>query len=248
MEAPETVEHQNTIVVDSLPEALLSVEEISESEFTRSPVDEREIQNQQVLERARAGDEEATSHLYRTFRPLIASAAVPRGANSIDRDDLIQSANERIYKDLIKRPDAYKVRSVTGIVAWLSRNAGVDMLRHNQSKARHSICVEDIGLYSPTDDSDPAEQSNPEDTYQRMVDFLQRSGCTQDQIEPILLTQVYGCTYEEAASITGVKLGTVRTRISRGLKNVRDSWGIPGKGQRKVRDIISMSEDHSVSV
>lgn len=42
----------------------------------------------------------------------------------------------------------------------------------------------------------------------------------EDRREALILTQVLGYTYEEAAKIAGVRVGTIRSRVSRARKDL----------------------------
>ena len=44
----------------------------------------------------------------------------------------------------------------------------------------------------------------------------------EDRREALILTQVLGYTYEEAAKISGVRVGTIRSRVARARKDLID--------------------------
>jgi RNA polymerase sigma-70 factor (ECF subfamily) len=53
-----------------------------------------------------------------------------------------------------------------------------------------------------------------------------------EQREVILLVGLEGLAYEECATILGVPVGTVRSRISRGRDQLRQLMGVEGKKER----------------
>lgn len=62
-------------------------------------------------------------------------------------------------------------------------------------------------------------------------DLLQRLE-DPDQRAAIVLTQVLGCSYAEAAEACGVAVGTIRSRVARGRERLLDSLHDEGEARR----------------
>ena len=119
------------------------------------------------------------------------------------------------------------------LTAWVLRivsNTCRDMLRAR--KARPTLSLDplpagdsdepqgpsavDLPTHEPSPE-DRAEQSELRETIQAGLDTLQ-----EDQRLAVLLVDVHGLSYEEAAQSMSCSLGTVKSRVSRGRGGLRD--------------------------
>ncbi len=112
--------------------------------------------------------------------------------------------------------------------AWLLRivtNACYDELRRRKRRPQASLDA----LYVEDEAPDPgfvSHAENPESYAQRMDlqaairDCLQR--LPDDQRTVVVLSDIEGFSYDEIAEITGVALGTVKSRLSRSRARLRD--------------------------
>tara|TARA_B100001123_G_scaffold451056_1_gene626419 strand:+ start:1493 stop:2119 length:627 start_codon:yes stop_codon:yes gene_type:complete len=119
------------------------------------------------------------------------------------------------------------------LTAWVLRivsNTCRDMLRAR--KARPTVSLDPLpntgsdeaqspsALNIPSDDPSPedrAEQTELRETIQTGLDSLQ-----EDQRLAMLLVDVQGFSYEDAAETMSCSLGTVKSRVSRGRGALRD--------------------------
>ncbi len=133
-----------------------------------------------------------------------------------------------------------------GFQAWLLRiasNTCLDMLRSR--KRRPSVSLDAPG-YSGEQDEGPALQLADLDPSNDPEELALRSeiastvemglqGLPDDQRIAIVLVDVQGLSYEEAAQVTGANIGTVKSRISRARGRMRDYLReqgiIPGGGE-----------------
>ena len=117
--------------------------------------------------------------------------------------------------------------------AWLMRivaNTCRDMLRAQRS--RPSVPLDPVGADPDSEDSAlsaanlPTDLESPEDSALR--EELHRSieaglqSLPQERRLALVLVDVQGSSYEEAAAILNCSLGTVKSRISRGRRDLRD--------------------------
>lgn len=140
---------------------------------------------------------------------------------------------------------------------WLLRiatNACLDMLRSRKRRPTQSLdaWVTDADGESseplPIADLNPSVDPEAQTLRSEMVATIQMGldDLPDDQRIALLLVDVQGLSYEEAADVTGANLGTVKSRINRGRARMRDylrEQGIlPSVGELSVRGERSKDE------
>jgi len=134
-----------------------------------------------------------------------------------DRADLAQEVWLRVYRNIKRLQEPEK------FVGWVSRittNLFYDELR---KRKRHQAPISlDAPLRVGDGDMEwdlPSEELNPVEhlSRQEFYEQLQRAIATLPRSfqETITLREVEGLSYEEIAEITGVSIGTVKSRIAR---------------------------------
>jgi RNA polymerase sigma-70 factor, ECF subfamily len=107
--------------------------------------------------------------------------------------------------------------------AWaltIAHRRAVDRIRtENASSRREQKAAPDL-----TDEQDVAEEVTTSLEYQRVRCCL--DGLTELQRESIKLAYYKGYSYPEVATLLGVALGTVKTRIRDGMIRMRDCMGV----------------------
>ncbi len=107
--------------------------------------------------------------------------------------------------------------------AWaltIAHRRAVDRIRtENASSRREQKAAPDL-----TDEQDVAEEVTTSLEYQRVRRCL--DGLTELQRESIKLAYYKGYSYPEVATLLGVALGTVKTRIRDGMIRMRDCMGV----------------------
>lgn len=124
-----------------------------------------------------------------------------------DADDLIQATFERAFR-------AWRgLREARACRAWLfriARNLWLDSRRTIRSRPElRLVDLEDAApaLLMPADAVARLDARDIEGALARLP---------EDQVEAVLLCDLWGFQYEEIAELTGVPIGTVRSRIARG--------------------------------
>lgn len=96
----------------------------------------------------------------------------------------------------------------------LARRTWVDSVRHDMARPRKSAAeYDDVAAARPSPDN-AATWSEVIDA-RALLDSL-----APERREALVLTQVLGYTYEEAAKIAGVRVGTIRSRVARARKDL----------------------------
>ena len=140
-----------------------------------------------------------------------------------DADDVTQDAFVRAWRAL----PAY--RGDAAARTWLlaiARRACADHVRSQVRRRRLAglAGMRDRGTPSRALAADPAGAT----TVQALVDAL-----PDDRRSAFVLTQVLGCSYDEAAAVCGVPVGTIRSRVARAREQLAaalrasDSDGTP---------------------
>lgn len=131
--------------------------------------------------------------------------------NHADADDLVQ---ETLVK-AIARADTY--RSGKDLRAWLFgilHNTFVSDKRQYARRARAATFLENTAQ-EPDTTSDPEKHLEAEGTL-RMLSRL-----TPDQQAALILIAVEGLSYDEAAEVLDVPVGTLMSRLARGREQLR---------------------------
>jgi RNA polymerase sigma-70 factor (ECF subfamily) len=143
-----------------------------------------------------------------------------------DAEDLTQETLLKAWRAL----DRFQTRN-HNVKAWLLtilRNCWTDSFRRTRHE-RNQVALETL----PQEPSEPQQSVQPEEDQrcdvdailnsfsdQRMIDALRLLG--EDYRWAILLVDVSALSYDEAAAAMGVPVGTVRSRLFRGRRMVRD--------------------------
>ncbi len=175
-----------------------------------------------VLQAARAGDDLAFNHLIEHYR-----GAAERVAHHILRTeeaaaDAVQDALIKVYRALPRFQDG-------NFRSWLLRivtNTCYDHLR--SQKRRRALSLDELreqskgelSLNPPEEGTDPEKLVTQKESMERLLAAI-------DSLPPwhrnvVLLVDVHGCDYNEAAQILNLPLGTVKSRLSRARATLRD--------------------------
>lgn len=176
----------------------------------------------ELIQAARGGDENAFNHLISHYQ-----ATAQRLAQQILRTE--EAAADAVQDALIKVHRALPRFQDGNFRSWLLRivtNTCYDYLR--SQRRRSTVSLEDLtdpsGAEFPQLRAD--EQQNPEIlvTHQESLQFLLQA---IEQLpnwhrDVVLLVDVHGYDYTEAAEMLGLPLGTVKSRLSRARSALRD--------------------------
>jgi len=181
--------------------------------------------NEILFKKAQNGDIEAFETLIKSYEKLIYNAAYRILGNAEDAEDASQEVILKAYKSLsaCKAPEAFK--------SWLFRiinNTCIDELRKRKGKTTVSL---DIGFGSEESDSrteNPVlrDETTPESEFIRN-DLNKNIQNAINSLPPdyktiIVMRDISGLSYEDIASALLINVGTVKSRIARGRKKLRE--------------------------
>ena len=205
--------------VDISPRSLFPSVKMSESEMTgniffsttaaTAPAKEKWQREARIVERVRAGDEEAFGELYGIYAPMIHGIVLAR----VPRDevaDIVQEVFLSAYKNL------HALRDKTTVGAWLAaiaRNRAMEFYRN----------------LKPTEElSENLKEKSTANAEAREILTAIRA-LPETYKETLILRLVEGMTGNEIAEQTGLTPESVRVNLHRGMKLLRQKLGIAEK-------------------
>jgi RNA polymerase sigma-70 factor (ECF subfamily) len=128
-------------------------------------------------------------------------------------DDLVQDCLERAIR---KRHLWYRQGSIRGWLFRILYNVFLNQLRR-RAKDRQNVELDEMTL-TGDDSAEQERQAACTDIMAAMEEL------PDEQRAAIVLTAVEGLSYDEAAEVLGVPIGTLRSRLSRGRERLRDRY------------------------
>lgn len=123
-------------------------------------------------------------------------------------DDLTQETFLRVLGAL---PRFAARSSARTWILSLARRTWVDSIRHDRARP----------LKSATEYEDAQATTSTSNSWSEWVDArLLIDELPEERREALILTQVLGFSYEEAAKIAGVRVGTIRSRVARARADI----------------------------
>jgi RNA polymerase sigma-70 factor (ECF subfamily) len=176
-----------------------------------------------LLEKARKGDVDAFEMLIREHERKAFNIAYRFLKNADDAEDITQEAFLRAFRSI------KKFKGQSSFSTWLYRiinNTCIDFVRAKQNKITDSIDKtiqydnEELELQIPGDQNDPVDMAETAEISQLMQSML--ALLPDDQKMAIILRDIQGFSYQEISEITGVGMGTVKSRINRGRMALKE--------------------------
>jgi len=142
--------------------------------------------------------------------------------NQEDAEDLVQEALVKAYRFI----DSYK--KGTNAKAWLFKilkNAFINEYR-KKSKLPYNVGLDDVVNYHNSEDTQYVGYLDlREDIFQGMLGDQITTALETLPVDfrtVVILCDIQGFTYEEMASIIGIPIGTVRSRLHRARNMLKD--------------------------
>ena len=179
-----------------------------------------------LLRRAQRGDPEAFEQLMAPLESLIWRVCWHYTGRREDASDCGQETMVRIWKNL----NSY--RGDCAFESWVYRiaaNCCMDLLR--KRKRDQSVSVEPMreqGFDPPDPGAGPEEEAVRREEVNRLREEM--AALPEEQRDALVLTQLEGLAYEEAAERLGVSEGTVKSRVNRAKQRLRERLETGGSG------------------
>ena len=191
-----------------------TVEDLRSTTVTDDPVQRRDIT---LLERARDGDLEAFNDLVTLYQDQLFALVVRMVPDRDQASDAVQEAFFSAYRNLT----SFRGGSVK---SWLNRicvNAAMDQQRAKKRRPVQPYPELDDETWQPPAGIEADPERTAIDGERTRILGRALAEITDDQRAAIVLYDVEGYDYAEIAEMTGVSLGTVKSRIHRGRLALR---------------------------
>lgn len=188
-----------------------------------SPTDLALRSEERLIEAARL-DPQAFGTLYQLYRPRVYRYLRIWVGNAEEADDLAQDV---FLRAMVALP-GYRPNGAP-FLAWLmriARNRALDRLRAARRRPLLSLEAQaESGMpeaWDPVASSPgslPVEELSRVELRQRLLAALEQ--LPEDQRVAVILVDIEGLTYDEAAAMAAVPAGTLKSRLSRGRARLR---------------------------
>ena len=173
-----------------------------------------------LLEKARQGDQEAFGELVRLYEKKVYALTLRMCKNPDDAAEAAQEAFLAAWQGL------KFFRGEASFSTWLYRlasNACVDLLRKEQrhrAAAGPSLNDADTYIEVADDAATPQELAERSELREQIEEGLQ--SLSPEHREVLILRELHQLSYDEIAQTLDLDTGTVKSRISRGRKALRN--------------------------
>jgi RNA polymerase sigma-70 factor (ECF subfamily) len=177
--------------------------------------------DQQLIQQCLSGNTEAFGELVIRYQDRLYNSLMLMVGSPEDARDLAQEAFVHAFRKL----DSF--RGDAAFYTWLFRiavNAAISFRRRaaRQKSASIDVLKEAAGA-EPLDRHDDASPSSQIETQETQQVVRQALGELSEEFRTALvLTEIEGMSYEEAAAAVGCPIGTIRSRIHRARNELRE--------------------------
>lgn len=206
------VNHGNIEVRQTVEQSVREENMTTDAVTTSSLTDTPELAHELTWERI---VEEHSGRVYRLAYHLT--------GNQHDAEDLTQDVFVRVFNSLSQ----FKPGTFEGWLHRITTNLFLDRMRRKK-RIRFDFMADDDAAVSTSDSFDRHERSGqPEDAFDMSHlgdDIVAALGDLPPEYRAaVVLSDIEGLSYEEIAATLGIKMGTVRSRLSRARAKLRES-------------------------
>lgn len=169
-----------------------------------------------LVARSRDGDVDAFNQIVDMYQRPMYNLALRMLGDAPAAEDATQDAFVSAFRN-IKR---FKDGNFKSWLFTIAANRCRDMLRARGARPADSLDAEDTTLDPPSRTESPEDYAVRREMGRNIQQAL--AALPHDQRLAVVLIDVQGLAYEEAAEVMGINVGTVKSRLSRGRGRVRD--------------------------
>lgn len=177
-----------------------------------------QIEETELISLSQSGDLDAFNDIVERYQSHVFNLSARIMGNMASAEDATQETFISAYRAIGR----YRGGSFRGWLLRIATNQCYDMLRAMKRRPADSL---DQSLLNPAFRVPSGGESPEERTLQgELAEELQKAILTlpEDQRAVVVLIDVQGFSYEEAAQAAGASVGTIKSRLSRARARLRD--------------------------
>ena len=178
-----------------------------------------------LLTMAMGGDVDAFNRLVAVHQNAVYGFAMSLTRQPAAADDVTQETFISAFRSITKMRGG-------NFRAWLlriARNKAYDHFRRQNRRRESSVDEEDAPFLATLTDDNPSPHAEAVNSELREALEHCVGGLSDEHREVIVLIDVQGQSYDHASAVCGVNIGTVKSRLNRARRRVRDCLrGFPG--------------------
>ncbi len=172
-----------------------------------------------LIAQSRAGDLESFNALVKMYQNQVYGVALRMVRDAALAEDLAQDAFISAFRNL----NQYRGGSFKSWLMRIVRNATLDSLRRTQLRPTDSLDENMVAFESQlvSDEPSPADVAENAELGDHIKDVM--AELHPDQKMALVLIDIEGYSYEDAAQAMSVGVGTVKSRLSRARARMRET-------------------------
>lgn len=181
-----------------------------------------------LARRAAAGQAAAWNDLVARYGRRFYNLAFQFAGDLAEAEDLTQEIFVKLFESL------HRYRGDVPLAAWalrLSRNLMIDHYRASRRRGRGAHVSDEVLKHLPAGD-DPYAEAQRRLRLRLVHEALDE--LPDELAAPVLLRDIEGLAYEEAAAALGVPLGTLKSRLNRARRRLADEISTRLEGRQSA--------------
>ena len=178
------------------------------------PLDESEL-----VERARRGDHQAYGELVRAYQAIAFRTAFLIAGGATEAEDAAQEGFVKAWRAL------GRFRAGAPFKPWLLRIVANEAHNRRRSAGRRAHLAVRAAAAEPSGGAAPSPEASVVDAERRDELLAAVNDLPDDQRVVVALRYFAGLSEDEIAETLGIAQGTVKSRTSRALERLRESYG-----------------------
>jgi len=181
-------------------------------------VEGRPLDESDLVERARRGDQEAYAELVHAYQGIAFRTAFLLTGGAAEAEDAAQEGFVKAWRAL------GRFRAGAPFKPWLLRIVANEAHNRRRSTGRRTQLALRAAAAEPSGDAAPSPEASVLAAERREALLAAVNGLPEDQRSVVALRYFAGLSEEEVATALGIAEGTVKSRTSRALERLRETY------------------------